>query len=95
MRGITLASRKPNSMKMDNRINIANRVEASWLGSFGGYSRGRLSGRLSGRGIYGQVQSIGSGQSMEFATLMVNYGVYEDILVFQGWIFFSPTLDFG
>ena len=31
-RGITLASRRPNSMKMDNRIKVANRVEASWLG---------------------------------------------------------------
>ena len=31
-RGITLASRRPNSMKMDNRIKVANKVEASWLG---------------------------------------------------------------
>ena len=31
-RGITLATRKPNSPKMDPRIQVSNRVQASWLG---------------------------------------------------------------
>lgn len=30
-RGITLATRRPNSPKMDQRIQVANRVEAGWL----------------------------------------------------------------
>jgi len=32
-RGATLATRKPNSPKMDPRIQVANRVQASWLTS--------------------------------------------------------------
>ncbi|BFM05527.1 hypothetical protein [Halioxenophilus aromaticivorans] len=79
-RGMTLASRNPNSSKLDPRLKVANRIEASWLGYCGkimnvvGNAAVAVDAGLRVKEVY-DIHDAGGDWMRESARQMVGFGL--------------------